>query len=88
METENYLEIEENLMLMRCMVDNLHLVSTSNEIEGVASSALFGITVTLDKQLRQVETKFEELWKSEKEQTTTNICTRTKKNRENEKRAL
>lgn len=54
--TENYLKVEENLFIMRCMVDNLRLIATSDELEEVVGSALFGIMLTMEKQLEQIET--------------------------------
>ena len=55
--TESYLKVEENLLIMRCMIDNLRLIATSDELEEVVSSALFGIMLTMDKQLKEIETK-------------------------------
>lgn len=54
--TNSYLKIEENLLVMRCMIDNLRLIATSNEIEQVVGSAVFGIVLTMDKQLEEIET--------------------------------
>ena len=39
------------------MIDNLRLIATSDELEEVVSSALFGIMLTMDKQLKEIETK-------------------------------
>lgn len=58
--TKDYLKIEENLLIMRCMIDNLRLISTSEELEQVPSSALFGIMLTMNKQLEEIETKLKE----------------------------
>lgn len=54
--TNSYLKIEENLLAMRCMIDNLRLIATSDEIEQVVGSAVFGIVLTMDKQLEEIET--------------------------------
>ena len=54
--TNSYLKIEENLLVMRCMIDNLRLIATSDEVEQVAGSAVFGIVLTMDKQLEEIET--------------------------------
>ena len=54
--TNSYLKIEENLLVMRCMIDNLRLIATSDEVEQVVGSAVFGIVVTMDKQLEEIET--------------------------------
>lgn len=54
--TNSYLKIEENLLVMRCMIDNLRLIATSDEIEQVVGSAVFGIVLTMDKQLEEIET--------------------------------
>lgn len=54
--TNSYLKIEENLLVMRCMIDNLRLISTSDEIEQVVGSAVFDIVLTMEKQLKEIET--------------------------------
>lgn len=54
--TNSYFKIEENLLVMRCMIDNLRLIATSDEIEQVVGSAVFGIVLTMDKQLEEIET--------------------------------
>lgn len=54
--TNSYLKIEENLLVMRCMIDNLRLIATSDEAEQVVGSAVFGIVLTMDKQLEEIET--------------------------------
>lgn len=54
--TNSYLKIEENLLVMRCMIDNLRLIATSDEVEQVVGSAVFGIVLTMDKQLEEIET--------------------------------
>ena len=54
--TNSYLKIEENLLVMRCMIDNLRLIATSDEVEQVMGSAVFGIVLTMDKQLEEIET--------------------------------
>ena len=54
--TNSYLKIEENLLVMRCMIDNLRLIATGDEIEQVVGSAVFGIVLTMDKQLEEIET--------------------------------
>lgn len=54
--TNSYLKIEENSLVMRCMIDNLRLIATSDEIEQVVGSAVFGIVLTMDKQLEEIET--------------------------------
>lgn len=54
--TNSYLKIEENLLVMCCMIDNLRLIATSDEIEQVVGSAVFGIVLTMDKQLEEIET--------------------------------
>lgn len=54
--TNSYLKIEENLLVMHCMIDNLRLIATSDEIEQVVGSAVFGIVLTMDKQLEEIET--------------------------------
>lgn len=54
--TNSYLKIEGNLLVMRCMIDNLRLIATSDEIEQVVGSAVFGIVLTMDKQLEEIET--------------------------------
>lgn len=54
--TNSYLKIEENLLVMRCMIDNLRLIATSDEVEQVVGSAVFGIVLTIDKQLEEIET--------------------------------
>lgn len=54
--TNSYLKIEENLLVMRCMIDSLRLIATSDEIEQVVGSAVFGIVLTMDKQLEEIET--------------------------------
>lgn len=59
---KEYLKIEENLLIMRCMIDNLRLISTSDELDEVPSSALFGIMLTMDTQLEEIETKLKEGW--------------------------
>lgn len=41
---------------MRCMIDNLRLIATSDEVEQVVGSAVFGIVLTMDKQLEEIET--------------------------------
>lgn len=56
--TNSYLKIEENLLVMRCMIDNLRLIATSDEVEQVVGSALFGIMLTMDKQLVRVIAKY------------------------------
>lgn len=60
--TKEYLKIEENLLIMRCMIDNLRLISTSDELDEVPSSALFGIMLTMNTQLEEIETKLKEGW--------------------------
>lgn len=54
--TNSYLKIEENLLVMRCMINKLRLIATSDEIEQVVGSAVFGIVLTMDKQLEEIET--------------------------------
>lgn len=54
--TNSYLKIEKNLLVMHCMIDNLRLIATSDEIEQVVGSAVFGIVLTMDKQLEEIET--------------------------------
>ena len=54
--TKSYLKVEPNLFVMRCMIDNLRLIATSDELEEVVGSALFGIMLTMEKQLEQIET--------------------------------
>lgn len=54
--TNSYLKIEENLLVMRCMIDNLRLIATSDEVEQVVGSAVFGIVLKMDKQLEEIET--------------------------------
>lgn len=54
--TNSCLKIEENLLVMHCMIDNLRLIATSDEIEQVVGSAVFGIVLTMDKQLEEIET--------------------------------
>lgn len=54
--TNSYLKIEENLLVMRCMIDNLRLIATSDEVEQVVGSVVFGIVLTMDKQLEEIET--------------------------------
>lgn len=39
--TNSYLKIEENLLVMCCMIDNLRLIATSDEIEQVVGSAVW-----------------------------------------------
>ena len=54
--TNSYLKIEENLLVMRCMIDNLRLIATSDEVEQGVGLAVFGIVLTMDKQLEEIET--------------------------------
>lgn len=54
--TNSYLKIEENLLVMRCTIDNLRLIATSDEVEQVVGSAVFGIVLTMNKQLEEIET--------------------------------
>lgn len=55
------LEFEEDLILIRGMVDNLSILSTSEEVNGTAfGSALFGIAETMDYHIKKIENSFEE----------------------------
>ena len=50
------LEFEEDLILIRGMVDNLSILSTSEEVNGTAfGSVLFGIAETIDYHLKKLE---------------------------------
>ena len=50
------LEFEQNLMILRSMIDNLSILSTSEEVdETTFGSALFGIAETMDYHLKKLE---------------------------------
>lgn len=50
------LEFEEDLILIRGMVDNLSILSTAEEVDGTTfGSALFGIAETIDYHLKKLE---------------------------------
>ena len=55
---ESYIEIEENIFMLRCIEENLRLVSTScaND-EPSISSALYGIVASIDDQINKIENK-------------------------------
>ena len=50
------LEFEESLIILRSMIDNLGILSTSKEVDETAfGSALFGIAETIDYHLKKLE---------------------------------
>lgn len=50
------LEFEESLIILRSMIDNLGILSTSEEVDETAfGSALFGIAETMDYHLKKLE---------------------------------
>lgn len=55
---QTFIEIEENLFILRCIEENLRLVSTScvND-EPSISSALYGIVASIDDQISKIENK-------------------------------
>lgn len=59
------LEFEKDLIILRSMIDNLGILSTSEEIDGTAfGSALFGIAEIMDYHIKKVENSFEEWCKN------------------------
>lgn len=53
---EAYLKIDENLYMLNCIVDNLQLISSSDEIqEKTVTSTLFLLSVMMNKQLKEIE---------------------------------
>lgn len=55
-EKNKMLEFEEDLILIRSMVDNLSILSTAEEVDGTTfGSALFGIAETIDYHLKKLE---------------------------------
>ena len=55
------LEFEQNLMILRSMIDNLSILSTSEEVdETTFGSALFGIAETMDYHVKEMKKSFEE----------------------------
>ena len=55
------LEFEEDLILIRCMVDTLSILSTFEEANGTAfESVLFGIAETIDYHLKKLENSLNE----------------------------
>lgn len=55
---ENYIEIEENIFMLRCIEENLRLISTSCSNEEMSiSSALYGIVAFIDGQVNEIENK-------------------------------
>nr|DAI10413.1 MAG TPA: hypothetical protein [Caudoviricetes sp.] len=55
------LEFEESLIILRSMIDNLGILSTSEEVDETAfGSALFGIAETMDYHIKKIENSFEE----------------------------
>lgn len=56
-EKEDFFKIEGNLLLLRCMIDNIRLISVSEEVSDSIGSALFGIMLTIDNQMHDIENK-------------------------------
>ena len=55
---ESYIEIEENIFMLRCIEENLRLISTSCSSEEMSiSSALYGIVAFTDGQVNEIENK-------------------------------
>lgn len=55
---ESYIEIEENIFMLRCIEENLRLISTSCSSEEMPiSSALYGIVAFIDGQVNEIENK-------------------------------
>lgn len=55
---ESYIEIEENIFMLRCIEENLRLISTScSSGEMSISSALYGIVAFIDGQVNEIENK-------------------------------
>ncbi len=55
---ESYIEIEENIFMLRCIEENLRLISTSCSREEMSiSSALYGIVAFIDGQVNEIENK-------------------------------
>jgi hypothetical protein len=55
---ESYIEIEENIFMLRCIEENLRLISTSCSSEEMSiSSALYGIVAFIDGQVNEIENK-------------------------------
>lgn len=54
-------EFEQNLIMLRCVIDSLAILSTSEEIaDTTTGSALFGITEVMNNYLKKIENSFEE----------------------------
>ena len=59
------LEFEQNLLILRSMIDNLSILSTSEEVDETAfGSALFGIAETMDYHVKEMKKSFEEWCKN------------------------
>lgn len=59
------LDIEKDLMILNSMIDNLRVLSTSEEITNtITGSALFGITETMNDHLKKIQNKIEEVYKN------------------------
>ena len=56
-EKEDFFKIEDNLLLLRCMIDNIRLISVSEEVSDSIGSVLFGIMLTMDNQMHDIENK-------------------------------
>lgn len=55
---QNFMEIEENIFMLRCIEENLRLISISCSSEEMSiSSALYGIVAFIDGQVNEIENK-------------------------------
>lgn len=54
-ETSPLFKIEDNLMMLHCIESNIRLLSIAVDDDCIGS-AVFGIVLTMDKQLEEIET--------------------------------